>query len=70
MADQVQGVPTPPAPAQAGQQAQQQQDHVAPQVPTAQRQQLVHLNRSYLSQNFQENLMRIQKHICSIPMIG
>ena len=53
MADQVQGVP---APAQAGQQAQQQQDHVALQVqaPTAQQpgQQVVHLNWSYFKPEY------------------
>ena len=42
----------PPAHAQAGQQAQQQQDHVAPQVPTAQGQQVVHLNWSYFKPEF------------------
>ena len=37
---------------QAGQQAQQQQDHVAPQVSTAQGQQLVCLNCSYFKPEF------------------
>ena len=55
MADQEQGVsaPNPPtAPVQAGQQAQQQQHHVAPQVSTAQGLQLVHLNWSYFKPEF------------------
>ena len=65
----------PPAPTgQQAQQQQQQQDHVSPpaQAPTAQQpgQQVVHLIWSILSQNFQENLMRMQKHIYSAPIIG
>ena len=75
---QVQDVPTPNPPpvlAQAGQQAlQQQQDQPAPprQVPAAQQpgQQIVQLNWSHLNQYFQENLMTMQKPICSAPMIG
>ena len=79
MADQVQGVPAPPptpppAPAQAGQQTQQQQDHIAPpaHAPAAQQpgQQVVHVNWSYFKPEFSGNLMRMQKHICSTPMIG
>ena len=52
MAEQVQGVPAPPTHAQARQQAQQQQDHVAFQVPIAQGRQLVHLNWSYFKPEF------------------
>ena len=77
MADQVQCVPAPPAPAQAGQQTQQQkwqQDDLAPPVhaPSAQQPgwQVVHLNWYYFGQNFQGNLMMMQKHICFTPMIG
>ena len=46
----------------------------APQAPQAaeapQGQQLIHLNWSYFKPEIQENLMKIQKHICSIQMIG
>ena len=56
MADQVQDVPAPPAPAETGQHIQQQEDHCAPQVlaPTAPQpgQQLVHLNWSYFKPEF------------------
>ena len=44
--------PTPPAPVQAGRQAQQEQDHVAHQFPTVQGQQFVHLNWSYFKPEF------------------
>ena len=63
MADQEGGVPAPnPTPNQ--QQQQQNQDQAG------QQQQVVHLNWSNLSQNFQENLMKMQKHICLVEMIG
>ena len=57
MADQTQGVPAPPAPVQAGQQAQQQQqDHPAPptHAPAAQQHghQIVHLNWSHFKPEF------------------
>ena len=56
---QVQGIsapPPPPAQAQAEQQAPQSQEHHAP--PAQQGQEIINLN-----QNFQENLMRMQKPI-------
>ena len=68
MADQEAGVPAPnplPAPVPAPQDPQVPQ---APQAP--QGQQLVHLNWSYFKPEFSENLMNMQKHICSVPMIG
>ena len=40
------------------------------QDPAGQQQQHLHLNWSILSQNFQGNLMRMQKHICFIQMTG
>ena len=50
MAEQVQGVPAPPAPAQAGQQAPQQQEHHAPQAQ--QGQQIIHLKWSHFKPEF------------------
>ena len=63
MADPEGGVPVPnPLPAPVPQ---------APQAPKfPQGQQLVHLNCSFLSQNFQENLKKMPKHICSVPTTG
>ena len=59
MADQEGGVPAPNPPP-----AQQQQGH------TSQQQQVVHLNWSISNQNFQENLMKTQKHTCSAQTFG
>ena len=62
MADQEGGAPTPnPPPNQ--QQQQQNQDQAG-------QQQVLHLNWLNFKQNFQENLLKMQKHICSIQMIG
>ena len=71
MAELVQVVPAPPSPlaqVQAGQQVQQQQEHHVP--PAQQGQQVIHLNWSYLNQNSQENLMRMQRPICFLLMTG
>ena len=58
MADQVQGVPAPPVPVQAGQQAQQQQqEHPTPPAhahSAKQGQQIVHLNWSHFKPEFSE----------------
>ena len=51
MADQVQGVPSPPVPVQAGQLAQQQQQQ-NPALSAQQGQQIVHLNWSHFKPEF------------------
>ena len=61
MADQKEGVPAPNPPPP---QQQQQQDQAG------QQQQVVHLNWSNFKREFSGNLMRMQKHICSVQMIG
>ena len=59
---------TPPAKAQAGQQVpQQHEQHVQ---PAQQGQQIIYLNWSHFKPEFQENLMRMQKLICSVLMTG
>ena len=50
MAEHAQGVPAPPASAQAGQQAPQQWEHHSP--PAQHGQQIVHLNWSHFKPKF------------------
>ena len=85
MSHQAQGVPAPPPPPgpvapqapQAPKAPQEPQAPVIPQAPQVPQvpqaplgQPFVHLNWSILSQNFQANLMRMQKPICSAQMVG
>ena len=66
MADLEEGVPTPNLP--PAQPQLQLQPQLQPQ--DQQQQQVIHLNWSNFKPEFSGNLLRMQRHICSIQMIG